>query len=57
MKQNPFDDVLEELQFTDTEKEGFMKFLKYAKICQETGNNQQLKSYLEQVITEIVKKR
>ena len=57
MKQNPIEDVLDELQFTEAEKKGFMKFLSYAKTCQETGNNQQLKSQLEQVVTEIVNKK
>ena len=50
MNQNPIDDVLRELQFTDAEKQGFMKFLRYAKTCQETGNNKQLKSQLEQIV-------
>ena len=57
MNQNPIEDVLNELQFTEAEKKGFMKFLSYAKTCQETGNNQQLKSQLEQVVTEIVNKK
>jgi hypothetical protein len=57
MNQNPIEDVLDELQFTETEKNGFMKFLSYAKTCQETGNNQQLKSHLEQVVTDIVNKK
>jgi hypothetical protein len=56
MNQNPIEDVLNELQFTEAEKKGFMKFLGYAKTCQETGNNQQLKSQLEQVVTDIVNK-
>ncbi|MBR0244491.1 MAG: hypothetical protein IJQ38_07945 [Bacteroidaceae bacterium] len=50
MNQNPIDDVLRELQFTEAEKQGFMKFLRYAKTCQETGNNKQLKSQLEQIV-------
>lgn len=57
MNQNPIEEVLKELQFTEAEKKGFMKFLSYAKTCQETGNNQQLKSQLEQVVTEIVNKK
>lgn len=57
MKQNPIEDVLNELQFTEAERKGFMKFLGYAKTCQETGNNQQLKSQLEQVVTDIVNKK
>ncbi len=56
MNQNPIDDVLRELQFTDAEKQGFMKFLRYAKTCQETGNNKQLKSQLEQIVREIAGK-
>lgn len=56
MNQNPIDDVLEDLKFSDIEKEGFWKFLKYAKTCQETGNNKQLKSQLEQVVKEVVSK-
>ena len=56
MNQNPIEDVLKELHFTEAEKKGFMKFLSYAKTCQETGNNQQLKSQLEQVVTDIVNK-
>lgn len=50
MNQNPIDEILRELQFTDAEKQGFMKFLRYAKTCQETGNNKQLKSQLEQIV-------
>lgn len=57
MNQNPIEDVLYELQFTEAEKKGFMKFVNYAKTCLETGNNQQLKSQLEQVMTEIVNKK
>ncbi len=56
MKQNPIDEVLEELRFTEVQKKGFWKFLNYAKTCQETGNNKQLKSQLEQVVGEIVSK-
>ena len=56
MNQNPIEDVLEELQFTEVQKEGFWKFLNYAKTCQETGNNKQLKSQLEEVEREIVSK-
>ena len=56
MNQNPIEDVLDELQFTDVQKEGFWKFLNYAKTCQETGNNKQLKSQLEEVVREIVSK-
>lgn len=56
MTQNPIDEVLEELNFTKTEKEGFMKFLSYAQTCQETGNNKQLKSQLEEVVKGIVSK-
>lgn len=53
MIQNPIEDVLKELKFTEAEKNGFMKFLKYAKTCQETGNNKQLKSQLEQIVREV----
>ena len=53
MKQNPIEDVLEELHFTETQKNGFWKFLNYAKTCQETGNNRQLKSQLGQIVKEL----
>ena len=43
MSQNPIEDVLDELHFTEDQKKGFIKFLKYAKTCQETGNNNLLK--------------
>lgn len=56
MKQNPIEDVLEELKFTKEEKDGFMKFLSHAKTCQETGNNQQLKQYLENIIAKVVER-
>ena len=56
MNQNPIEDVLDELQFTEVQKEGFWKFLNYAKTCQENGNNKQLKSQLEQVVKDIVSK-
>lgn len=57
MKQNPIEDVFRELQFTEAQKEGFRKFLNYAKTCQETGNNKQLKSQLEEVVRSIVEKK
>lgn len=56
MNQNPIEDVLKELDFTKAERDGFMKFINYAKTCQETGNNQQLKQELEDIITEVVEK-
>ena len=56
MNQNPIEDVLDELLFTEVQKEGFWKFLNYVKTCQETGNNKQLKSQLEEVVREIVSK-
>ena len=56
MNQNPIEDVFDELQFTEVQKKGFWKFLNYAKTCQETGNNKQLKLQLEQVVKEIVSK-
>ncbi len=57
MKSNPIEDILEELQFTETQKDGFWKFLNYAKTCQETGNIKQLKSQLEEVVKSIVNKQ
>ena len=54
MEQNPIEDILNELHFTKVQKEGFWRFLNYAKICQETGSNKQLKSQLEEVVREIV---
>lgn len=57
MKQNPIEDILEELQFSDAEKDGFMRFLSYAKTCQESGDNQLLKSQLENIIAEVVEKK
>lgn len=56
MMQNPIEDVLKELNFTEAEKKGFMKFLNYSKTCQETGNNKQLKSQLEQIVREVASK-
>ena len=56
MNQNPIEDILEELHFTDVQKEGFWRFLNYAKTCQETGNIKQLKSQLEEVVKSIVVK-
>ena len=53
MKKNPIDEVLKELQFTESEKKGFWEFLMYAKDCQETGNNANLKSYLETLVKNI----
>lgn len=53
MNQNPIEGVLEELHFTEAQKEGFWKFLNYAKICQETGNNRQLKSRLEEIVKSV----
>lgn len=56
MKQNPIEDILEELKFSDAEKKGFMRFLSYAKTCQESGDNQLLKLQLENIIAEVVEK-
>ena len=53
MNQNPIESVLDELQFTKAQKEGFWDFLKYAKVCQETGNNKLLKATLEEIIKKI----
>lgn len=53
MNQNPIESVLDELQFTTAQKEGFWDFLKYAKVCQETGNNKLLKAKLEEIIKKI----
>ena len=55
MNQNPIEDVLYELNFTEVQKDGFLQFLNYAKTCQETGNNKQLKSRLDEIVKEIVK--
>lgn len=54
MKQNPIEDVMNELHFTEVQKKSFLKFIGYAKTCQETGNNKQLKSQLEEVVKEVV---
>lgn len=54
MEQNPIEDILNELHFTEVQKKGFWRFLNYAKTCQETGSNKQLKSQLEEVVREIV---
>jgi hypothetical protein len=56
MNQNPIEDVLDELKFTKVEREGFLKFLNYAKTCQETGNNNELKSQLEEIVKDIASK-
>ena len=56
MNQNPIEDVLTELKFTVEQKEGFWKFLNYAKTCQETGNNNQLKSHLEEIVKKLASK-
>jgi len=56
MMQNPIEEVLKELSFTETEKKGFMEFLNYSKTCIETGNNKQLKSQLEQIVREVASK-
>ena len=56
MKQNPIDEVLKELLFSEEQKKGFLAFLKYAKICQETGNNKELKSKLHEIVKDISKK-
>lgn len=57
MKQNPIDDVLKELNFTEHEKKCFLKFLDHANTCLETGDNGQLKSKLENIITDVIKKK
>lgn len=57
MSQNPIEDILDELKFTEKQKQGFWKFLNYAKTCQETGNNKQLKAQLEEVVKEIISKQ
>ena len=49
MKNDAINDVLHELRFSDDQKKGFLKFLRYAKTCQETGNNKQLKPHENQL--------
>lgn len=56
MNQNPIEDVLDELHFTNAQKDGFWKFINYAKTCQEESNNKQLKSHLEVIIKELSSK-
>ena len=56
MNQNPIEEILEVLHFTEAQKEAFWKFLNYAKTCQETGNNKQLKSQLEEIVKSVVDK-
>ena len=53
MTNDPIEEVLRELNFTPAQKELFVKFLRYAKTCQETGNIKQLKPALEEIIKEI----
>ena len=49
--------VLQELKFSDGQKNGFLEFLKYAKTCQATGNNKQLKPKLLEIIKEITQNK
>lgn len=53
MKNDAINDVLHELRFSDNQKKGFLRFLRYAKTCQETGNNKQLKPQLLEIVKEI----
>ena len=57
MKNNTIEEVLDELRFTDIQKDGFWMFIRYAKTCQETGNNKQLKSRLSEIVKEIIHKQ
>lgn len=56
MNQNPIDKVLDELRLTDSQREGFWEFIKYAKTCQETNNNKALKNQLNEVIKKVTSK-
>ena len=53
MNQNPIEDVLKELQFTEAQKEGFRNFPKYAQTCQESGDINEIKSRLKEIVAEI----
>lgn len=54
---NPIEEVLKELQFTDVQKEGFIKFLRHANTCLENGESiKQVKQHLDEVVKTVVAK-
>lgn len=53
MKENPIEPILDELDFSPVEKDAMMKIIKYARICQETGEDT-LKGFIDQKIEEVI---
>lgn len=53
MKENPIESILEELDFTPVEKDAMIKIIKYARTCQETGEDT-LKGFIDHKIEEVI---
>lgn len=53
MKENPIESILEELDFTPVEKDAMIKIIKYARTCQETGEDT-LKGFVDHKIEEVI---
>lgn len=54
MKKNPFETVLRELDFTEKEQQVFMDIIHYAKSCQKTGQDDTLKSVINNKIDKVL---
>lgn len=55
MKISPIETVLEQEGFTETEKKAFLDIIDYAKSCQKTVGRENLKSFVDNKISEVVK--
>ncbi len=54
MSKNPFEKVLQEQQFSEKEQIAFMEIIHYAKACQQTGQDDTLKSVINNKIEEVL---
>lgn len=52
MSKNPFEIVLSDLDFTEKEQKVFLDIIHYAKACQKTGQDDTLKSVINNKIEE-----
>ncbi len=55
MKNRPIEVVLDHEGFSETEKKAFLDIIEYAKSCQKTIGRENLKSFVDNKISEVAK--
>lgn len=55
MTKQQIDDLLNDMDFTDQENEAFIRILEYAKDCQQINSSDNLKSFIDQQINNVVR--